>query len=85
MFVETYKRFLYEDVVIDSQRVLDYAFDKLSSHYSSSEINKKVKKILNKAENEKDALKRIDKIKEKKDEKETSESFKLNVKSYLGG
>lgn len=81
MSAEILKKFLNEDTIIDSQEVLDYAFIKLSKKLSSDEINKKVKKILKKAKNEKDAFKKIDNLKEKLSNK--NEDFEIRIRSYL--
>lgn len=81
MRTQRIKEFLLEDSIIDGQKILDYAFEKLHKKKSSIEIQKKVNKILKKAKNEKDALKKIDELKERLSTKE--EAFYDRIKSYL--
>lgn len=80
---EIMKKLLQENV-INREVVLDKAYQLFSKKKSSKEIEKMVTKIIKKAKTEKDALNRLDKIKERVKQKNESVSFDRRVKKFLG-
>jgi len=84
MKTQELKDFLSENV-IDSQKVLDKAYILLSDTMTSTQIQKKVMKIIKKSKTEKEAIKKVEDLKKNNDEEvEESISFNTKVKSYLG-
>ncbi len=74
------KKFLQENV-INRQVVLDLAYDILSKDMSANKIEKTVNKIVKKSKTEKEALKKVEALAKKKEEKDMK--FNEAVKKYL--
>lgn len=79
---EIIKSFLQENV-INREVVLDRAYELLKKRMTSDQIERAVNKIVKKAKTEKDALERVERLKEKKKLKENV-SFIRRTKKYLG-